>query len=188
MTTGVTTIALNAFPGLNPPLNLVSVPLSVSADASPGLRSLAVQSGDTLAYANGFLEVLPPFPDFNFDGFDDRFQRQFFPRWTAAQAAPEANPDNDGFTNVEEYLAGSDPTDAASVLRLESVRYDSQGATLVWPSAPGRRYQVLSRPRIDSIRGWQPLGNAVTASDNRTEFLDSANPAQQQFYRVQALP
>lgn len=189
VTMGATSVELNVpFAGVNPPLHLISAPIRVSPDAKPGLRSLWVFSNDGLAYANGFLDVLPPFPDFNFDGLDDRFQRQFFPRWTSAQAAPGANPDNDGFTNAEEHVAGSDPTNAASTLRLESVRYDSQGASLAWPSAPGRRYQILSRPRIDSIRGWQPLGEPVTASGDRTEFLDPSNPAQQQFYRVQALP
>ncbi|MHC1768199.1 MAG: carboxypeptidase regulatory-like domain-containing protein [Verrucomicrobiia bacterium] len=188
VTTGATAIELNAFPGVNPPLNLISVPLTISANATPGLRSLSVHWKDSLAYANGFLDISPPFPDFNFDSLDDRFQRQFFSRWTSPQAAPTVDADNDHFTNAEEYMAGSDPTNAESVLILESVRYDTRGATLTWPSAPGRRYQVLGRPRIDSVRGWQPVGGPVTASGETAEFLDGSSGAPQQFYRVQALP
>ncbi len=188
VTTGATGMQLNAFPGLNPPLNLLFVPLTVSANATPGLRSLSIHSKDSLAYANGFLEISPPFPDFNFDGLDDRFQRQFFSRWTSLQAAPTVDADNDHFTNADEYLAGSDPTDAESVLRLESVRYDAGGATLTWPSAPGRRYQILRRPSIDSLRGWQPIGDPVTASGEIADFFDESSAATQQFYRVQALP
>ena len=188
LTFGSTTQQLNAFPGVSPPLNLLSVSLSLSATATPGLRSLVVQDANGIAYANGFLEVLPPLPDFNFDGLDDRFQREYFPRWTSAEAAPGADPDGDQYTNADEYAAGSNPADGRSVLRVESVRFDAAGATVTWPSAPGKRYQVLSRPRVDSIRGWQAIGTPVTALGDKAEFLDVLGTAAQQFYRVQALP
>src|SRR5207247_9955773 len=80
-------------------LNFISVPISVGTNATPGLRSLVVQLGNNVAYANGFLEIQPPVPDFNFDGLDDRFQRQYFPLFTAPEAGPNADPDGDGFNN-----------------------------------------------------------------------------------------
>jgi hypothetical protein len=73
-------------------------------------------------------------------------------------------------------------------MRVESVRVDASGATVTWPSAPGKRYQVLSRPRIDSIRGWQSVGQPVISSGTKTQFLDTSAAAGVQFYRVQALP
>src|SRR5205823_1791211 len=54
-------------------LNFISVSISVASNATPGLRTFIVQRGADLAYANGFLEVEADIPDFNFDGFDDRF-------------------------------------------------------------------------------------------------------------------
>jgi hypothetical protein len=182
-----TTLIPNAFPGVIPPLNLLSVTVQIAANATPGMRSLVVQQAAGLSYANAFLEIAPSFPDYNFDGLDDLFQRQYFPLWTAPEAAPNADPDGDHFTNAAEYIAGSDPTDPRSFLQIESVRLDASGATIAWPSKAGKKYQVLSRPTIDSSRGWQPLGSPLISTGDHTQFTDSrANTLQ--FYRVQALP
>ena len=188
ITVGETTYRANAFSGLNPPLNLVSVPIHIEPGAAPGMRTLVLQHNDGIAYANGFLEIQPAFPDHNFDGLDDRFQRQYFPRWTAAEAGPAPDVDQDGFTNAAEYMAGSSPVDPLSVLRVDSVRLDATGATVTWPSAPGRRYQVLSRTRIDSRGGWEPVGDPLVSVGDKTQLLDATGADALRFYRVQALP
>ena len=69
-------------------LNGISVSISVASNATPGLRTFIVQQGGNTAYANGFLEVLPLVPDYNFDGLDDRFQRKYFFPFTSTNAAP----------------------------------------------------------------------------------------------------
>jgi hypothetical protein len=174
----------SAFPGLN----LISVEVSVAASATPGLRTLIVQQGANLACANGFIEIQPAFPDINRDGFDDRFQRKYFGSPFASNAAAALDPDQDGQINSDEWLAGSNPTDPASVLRIESIRWDGAGATLRWPSASGRRYQVSSRPRVDSSRGWENVGAPVMATGDFAEFFDSSNLTPARFYRIQAVP
>jgi hypothetical protein len=188
LTFGQTTVIPNAFPGVNPPLNLVAVPVQIALTATPGMRSLIVQNGTTLAYANGYVEIPTPFPDYNFDGLDDRFQRQYFPRWTAPEAAPNANPDGDRDTNAEEFLAGSNPTDPHSLLRVDSIRWDAQGATITWPSASGRHYIVQSRPTVTSSRGWQAVSPRITAAGEQTQWLDNSATPGLQFYRVEAVP
>jgi Matrixin/Carboxypeptidase regulatory-like domain len=188
LTFGPTTIMTNAFPGVVPPLNLLSVPVDVAADATPGMRSFIVQQASGLTYANGFIQVAPPFPDYNFDGLDDRFQRQYFPRWTAPEAGPNADPDGDGFTNAQEDMAGTNPVDARSVPRVQSMRLDAAGATITWPSATERRYQVLKRSPINGIRGWQPVGSPVIATGDQTQFTDTTASGDFQFYRIEALP
>jgi hypothetical protein len=185
---GTTTLTPNAFPGVVPPLNLLSVSVQIAANATPGVRSFVVQQGGYLTYANGFIEIAPPFPDYNFDNLDDRFQRQFFPRWTAPEAAPAVDADGDGFTNAQEDMAGSSPVDAHSVLRVEGVRLDATGATVAWRSAAGRRYQVLRRSPINGILGWQPVGSPVVAAGNMTQFKDTTAAGDFQFYRIEALP
>ncbi|MFO1500564.1 MAG: carboxypeptidase regulatory-like domain-containing protein [Verrucomicrobiota bacterium] len=188
LTFGETSFRSDVIPGLNPPLNLIAVPIHIASDAVPGMRTLMVEDGESVAYANGALELSPPFPDYNFDGLDDHFQHQYFARWTAPEAGPDQDPDHDGFNNAAEYIAGSNPGDPQSVLKVESVRLDASGATIAWPSAPGRRYQVLSRPRLDALRGWQPVGSPVLATGDKTEFLDKSATTIYQFYRVQAVP
>jgi hypothetical protein len=184
ITVGPSEFRAQAFTGLN----LISASVTVSPHASPGLRTLVVSHGADRAYANGFLEVQPPFPDYNFDGLDDRFQRQHFPRFTHSDAAPGADPDRDGFTNYAEYLAGSNPMDPASVLALESIRTDAAGSTLRWQGAPEKRYQVWTRPQIMSPRAWQKLGEPVTATGTITEFFHENATDSTRFYRIEAIP
>lgn len=188
LTVGPATVKLDAFPGLNPPLHLIYAPIQVSQNATPGMRSLILRDGPDFAYANGFLEVAPAFPDYNYDGLDDHFQHQHFSGWMTPNAAPTADPDQDGYNNTAEYISGTNPADGGSVLKVESVRFDVTGATVTWASAPGKRYQVFSRPRVDSIRGWQAIGSPINSTGNSTQFHDSTTTANVQFYRIQALP
>ncbi|MBI4664292.1 MAG: hypothetical protein HY735_36310 [Verrucomicrobia bacterium] len=159
-----------------------------SIDATPGLRSFIVQQGTNVAYANGYLEVLPPFPDFNFDGLDDTFQRRYFPLFTAPEAAPGVDPDGDGYDNRSEFRMGSDPANPLSfVFRIQSVTLKTGSSTISWESVAGKKYQVVSRTEIPG-GSWQPLGNPVVARGSNTQFLDSSATNRVRFYRVQALP
>src|SRR5687767_6243401 len=54
-----------------------------------------------------------------------------------------ADSDGDGFTNVQESLAGSNPADANSTPpRLLLERGPGFDATFSWSGAPGKRYQL----------------------------------------------
>jgi hypothetical protein len=168
-------------------LNVISVPISVASNATPGLRDFVVQQGANIAYASGFFEVQPTVTDDNFDGLEDVFQRQYFPLFTAANAAPDADPDADGMNNFSEYIAGTNPTNAASVLKMLSVTRSGNTATLRWLSGNGKKYQLLYRANLAS-GGWSNLGSVVIASGTNTQFTDSTATNAVRFYRVQALP
>jgi len=142
-------------------LNFISVSLSVASNATAGLRSFLVQRGSDVAYANGYLEIQPTVPDFNFDGLDDWFQRQYFPLFTVPEAAPDADPDGDAFNNHSEYIAGTNPTNSLSLLKIDSVVLNTNGSTLAWESVPGKRYQVFGRLDLDNAP-WQAVGAPVT--------------------------
>ena len=168
-------------------LNFISVSISVASNATPGLRSFIVQRGADLAYANGFLEVEANIPDFNFDGLDDRFQRRYFPLFTAPDAGPGADPDGDGFNNQAELVAGTDPTNALSLLKIDQVVLNAQGSTVTWQSVANRRYQVFSRVDLENA-AWQAIGSLVTAGGSTAEFRDVSATNGFRFYRVQVLP
>lgn len=167
---------------------LVAMRVRVEPSASPGLRSFRLVRGGVTAWAHGFLEVSPPFPDVNFDGLDDRFQRRYWPRFTSPEAGPEADPDGDLFNNRFEEASGSDPTDRNSVrFAVESVRVTASGARVRTQAAKGRRFQLYGR---DTIPGadWKAIGSAVAATTNSLEFLDASSTNRVRFYRVQVLP
>lgn len=173
----------NVFGGLNG----ISMSISVSSNATPGPRDFIVTQGANVAYATGFLEVQGTNTDYNFDGLEDTFQRAYFPLFTATNAAPNADPDSDSMNNYAEYIAGTIPTNAASVLKMLSVTRTNNTATLRWLSVNGKGYQVSYRTNLAS-GGWTNLGSVVTASGTNALFNDITATNTFRSYRVQVLP
>lgn len=168
--------------------NLIMASIDVASNATPGLRTLIVQQGSNFAYANGYLEIMPLFPDFNFDGLDDTFQRKYFAPFTAPEAAPGADPDGDGYDNLAEFRMGSDPTNPLSfVFRIQSALHSATGTLIRWESVVGKRYQVVRRPDL-STSSWQLVGAPIIARESMTQYLDPPATNKSFFYRVQALP
>ena len=83
-----------------------------------------------------YLNVIAP-PDTNGNNLPDAWESAY------GLTNPTADNDGDGRNNLEEYLANTNPTNAASVFRITSVTRDALGhVTLVWPSSGGIRYRV----------------------------------------------
>lgn len=167
----------------------VSVRISIASNAVIGMRSLVVTrtNDGAKAWANGFVDIVSPVPDYNFDGLDDRFQRQYFPLFTAPEAGPTTDPDGDGFTNQAEYVAGTSPTNALSLLKLESLTQNQTGTTIRWKSVSGKRYQAFGRTQVAGSP-WQALGSPVTAAGATAQYFDAGATGALKFYRVQVLP
>jgi hypothetical protein len=170
-----------------PGQNLLLAQITIAADATPGLRSIVVRRGTDIAYANGYFEIYPPVPDYNFDGLDDRFQRQYFPLWTAPEAGPTADPDGDHFSNAFEALTGSIPTNALSFnFRVQQVDLLRGSARVTWKSDIGKQYQLFGKTDVGSA--WQIVGSPITATTNLTSQGDSAISSAVKIYKLQLLP
>jgi len=109
--------------------------------------------------------------------------------WSAAMgvAGADADPDADGLSNGEEYLAGTDPLDAGSVLRVLAAVPDADGGlVLSWPSEAGRTYVVEVATNLAA--GFEPavVGIAATPPLNRVTLPVPERGAV--FYRVIAAP
>ena len=69
------------------------------------------------------------------DGIPDWWRRQYFGgsgTTTNSQSCAAADPDGDGCNNQGEYLAGTDPTNAASRLALTRIAVLTNGVQLTW--------------------------------------------------------
>ena len=101
-----------------------------------------------------------------------------------------ADPIGKGMTIGQDYLAGTDPNNASSVLRITDDTFCPAGTntTLTWDSVPTRYYYLqktfnLGMPTwIDSGLGLvSPSGSATTTAG----FSDTNTPAQ--FYRIEVV-
>jgi hypothetical protein len=84
-------------------------------------------------------------------------------------------------------MAGTNPTNAASYLKIESVLHDAAGTSVTWRSVAGKRYQLLSRPQVNGA-GWAPVGAPVMATGTSAQTVHVIGETGPLFYRVQVLP
>src|ERR1039458_9346739 len=101
-----------------------------------------------------------------------------------------ADPDGDGMSNYQEYLAGTNPNDANSNLRITAESFSSGGtsATLTWNSVPTRYYYIQKTPGLSSPV-WTDSGSGLVSpsagSTTMAGFTETSAPTR--FYRVQAV-
>ena len=101
--------------------------------------------------------------DFNQDGLPDDWQRAFFGRDSGKWPAANADSDGDGATNFNEFLAGTNPADTSSSLKLELSAME-QGQRLSWQTEPGSVYQLEKVNRLGpGVIQWRAEGDPVVA-------------------------
>jgi hypothetical protein len=94
----------------------------------------------------------------------------------------DQDPDADGLTNWQEYLAGTDPFSAASNLRLEFLLESGTG-TLRFSAVSNRTYTVLSRLDLAGSE-WVPWTNVPAAGFDRAITFPVQAVRQSAFYRL----
>jgi hypothetical protein len=82
------------------------------------------------------------------DGLPDAWELQYFSSVNDPQAAPNADPDGDGFTNLQEYIAGTSPIDGGSYLKIDSATTAGSTATIHFTAVAGKTYTVLYRTNL----------------------------------------
>jgi hypothetical protein len=103
--------------------------------------------------------------------------------------ANTADPDRDGMNNFNEFVAGTNPRDPASALRISATLAGNGELRLVLSTIAGRAYRVLWS---DTATGgtWQELGRISPSSTDGTATLTDPRVIQSKatrFYRV-AIP
>ena len=102
---------------------------------------------------------------------------------------PNADPDHDGMSNLQEYLAGTDPNDSNSNLRITAYAFASggTGAVLTWNSVPTRFYYLQKSLNLKT-NVWADSGlGLITPMGNSTLGNLTDTNAPTRFYRVQAV-
>ena len=138
--------------------------------------------------ASGLIEILypaapalDPAADTDADGLPDAWERLYF---GSTNVTPGADADGDGTTNLLEYLAGTNPTDASSVFRpvAELVGGD---LSLTVPTVSGRRYKVWGSP---DLKTWT-LDDTITGDGATVQwgYLMSQSATGRYFLKLEIL-
>ena len=96
--------------------------------------------------------------------------------------------DGDGFTNLQEYIAGTDPKEAASALSIVSTTMDLDGFEVAFTSVVGKRYRVESTDGLPTTT-WAIVADNIPGNGSVVGVLDEgALGLPQRFYRVSIVP
>ena len=99
---------------------------------------------------------------------------------------PDADddPDGDGFTNGDEYIAGTHPNDAASVLRFHQILASGGNILLQFLAAPNRTYSLLRQSSLSSTT-WTKVTDVLPEPTTRIVSITNAiSGNDSQFYRL----
>jgi serine-aspartate repeat-containing protein C/D/E len=89
--------------------------------------------------------------------------------WGGKASGRDDDPDGDGLSNFEEFLAGTDPLKADSLLRITYFKPVDNGIEIRWDSVPGKVYSIEHAKSLNSL--WLPIKTGIAADDTVTSFI-----------------
>jgi len=98
-----------------------------------------------------------------------------------ASVDPDADSDGDGMSNREEFVAGTDPENRDSSLRITSIDKTAEGIVLRWFSVQARNYRVNGSRNLNSI---QDESANIPSTPPVNVYTDHVEKAESLMYRI----
>jgi hypothetical protein len=157
------------------------------ASPSAGIYTITVDYDGALSGGNQWYSLLVSgdSKDSDADSIPDSWESLYFSSPTGAVAT--ADSDGDGSDNLTEYIAGTIPTDAASVFKVTSHSASPAGGTpfiLNWSTVPGRLYSVSHTYNLQYV-DFVEFPDAIDLPHTQNSYTDTVNHAESlQLYRI----
>jgi parallel beta-helix repeat protein len=159
---------------------LTTLPAAVSPGKVITATATSVSNGDSSEFSAPFTVTAV---DGDNDGMPDDFENSN--GLNAALDDAALDKDHDGWTNLDEYLAGTDPRSAADFFRATSVTRSGNNVIVKFRSSPGRIYQIEGSETLAAGSWTIRVPAAVATSSELTVSLPINNG--RSFYRATLL-
>jgi Tol biopolymer transport system component len=125
------------------------------------------------------------------DGIPDWWMVKYFGHATGQPSdlsRAQDDADGDGLSNLQEYLAGTAPTNFNSVLVLQvsPVTVASNTVSLTWPAVPGKSYQVQYKNDLNASN-WTNYSGSISLISRQGVIAVPASQATR-FFRAVCVP
>jgi len=169
--------------GPDPTATVVSDPAGIfqMIGVPHGPRQLQISLPDGTTFTNeveiyGSLDLVIPVAqatdDADGDGLPDAWEILYF--GSIQNASPTDDPDGDRMTNLQEWLAGTVPTNALSRFQFSTVVRQPDGrAVLSWPSVDGRTYSLAWSTNVGITGSFSVLNASIPATPPINTYTDS---------------
>nr|MCU0781662.1 lamin tail domain-containing protein [Akkermansiaceae bacterium] len=152
--------------------------------AEPGSAACLTATNGAATSTSPLMDVLDA-TDTDGDGMPDSYE--------AAHGLLPGTPDGhldmdgDGQSNFAEFVAGTAPNAAVSVLALSGHNLDSghESLTIRWQAVAGVYYRVMAG---DDLSGWSPVAFRLATADGSEEVTVPTGGSPRYFLRVEVVP
>ena len=141
--------------------------------------------GNTSSLSTGVAANMTSTPN---DGIPDAWRLKYFGSTsTNSSSCVTGDPDHDGVNNLNEFLSGTNPTNAASVFKLTAQNPLASTNAVAVNSANGIVYRLFACDDL-SLGNWDILADQVIGNGTNMVFTDPAvSTSARRFYRAQVL-
>ena len=103
---------------------------------------------------------------------------------STGDAADSADPDGDGWTNAQEYVAGTIPIDWTSAFRVTQVQTSANDIVVSFQTVSGKTYRLERSTTLQS-GSWTPVQDNIAGKGGTVQITDAGAAGQSKcFYRV----
>jgi hypothetical protein len=147
---------------------------------TPDDQTNTLAAGGTLNFTGNYT-----FIDANHNGISDAWENYYFGS-AGTNRTQFTDSDGDGMSDYAEFIAGTNPTNAASrFIFLSAAVQTNRLVQLQWAAVPGRLYQLENST---DLVNWTPLTGWLQASASLMSYSGTNAVSGSQYFRVQVRP